>query len=510
MTPNSKTCLPLVAGLLFLSTLALAQKPWTLQWGAPHKPENPGSIYTIVHTDQQGYYAMRCRIPNSPLSNKAQKAALELYDKDLNFVKAEALDLEYKGESLEFTSFVSLKGKHFLLSAYYNAKQEKKYLFARAVNLQTLKCEGEYVKIMELEVTSKFRYPYFIPVVSPDSSLMLVYGTLNFQDGKKQRFSLAVMDSAMKVLWAQDVERPKQKEYVGFYDYAIDNQGNAYLLGAQSHTNKEIKASKEFADYRVFAYLDGGTSFKEYEASLGEKHITEINFEVLKNGDLLCAGFYSDKGILRGLNSDKERIKGVFSYKLNGQNGKEYDKSTQEFSLKIRTSDLSSNKQEKAKNNKDNDDQELKEYVLRLLNVQEDGSILLVGEKYHLESIPGSKAGSTRNIPHHDDLLVVKLDAKGQIAWASKVDKNQKGDIVDEFAFIPTADKQYFIYENGFGRSDKLNLATVSSDGKVSYAPFNAIDFKVENGKLISPSSKTVIVWPDSNSKSRLGKLVFH
>ena len=138
MKSTPKTCLYFLAGLFFFCTSAWAQKPWTLQWGTEHKPENPGSIYRIVHTDQQGYYALRCRIPERLLSNKSHKAALELYDKKLNFVRSEAIDLEYKGESLEFANFVSLKDKHFLLTSYYNAKQEKKYLLVRLLNFESL------------------------------------------------------------------------------------------------------------------------------------------------------------------------------------------------------------------------------------------------------------------------------------------------------------------------------------------------------------------------------------
>jgi len=510
MKSTPKTCLYFLAGLFFFCTSAWAQKPWTLQWGTEHKPENPGSIYRIVHTDQQGYYALRCRIPERLLSNKSHKAALELYDKKLNFVRSEAIDLEYKGESLEFANFVSLKDKHFLLTSYYNAKQEKKYLFARSVNMQTLKCEGEYTKIMEMQVSSKLRLPYFDFKSSPDSSLLLVYGTLNFQDGKKESFSLAVMDANIKVLWAKDLELSYAQKDAKINAYTIDNQGNVSLLVAHNRSKNGKKNSKEVDRYfSVFAYLNGGTNVKEYEASLGEQYITDIGFEALQNGDLLCVGFYSDKGLLRGLNSYKERIKGVFSYKIKGQDGKEYEKSTQEFSLDIRTSDLSSRGQEKVNDNDEKSNHELKDYDLRLLSVQEDGSFLLIGEKYYEETGSTRNGGSTYRISHNDDLLVAKLNAKGQMIWACKVDKKQKGMAGYQFAYIPTPEKQYFFYKNGYGRSDKMNLATVALNGKVAYSPFDVEDVEVQNGTMLSPSSKTLIVWPESDSKSRLGKIVF-
>jgi len=534
MSPISKVYLSLVAGLLFFCT-ALAQKPWNLQWGAPHKPENPGSIHAIVHSDQQGYYALRCRIPEWLLSNKSHKAALELYDKKLNFVRSEAIDLEYKDESLELASFVSLKDKHFLLTSYYNAKQEKKYLFARSVNMQTLKCEGEYTKIMEMQVSSKLRLPYFAIKSSPDSSLLLVYGTLSSQDGKKESFSLAVMDANMKVLWAKDLElpyslkeagvvsycrpglcrttigRPYSLKEAGVVSYTIDNQGNAYLMVARHRSKKEKKKNEEMDTYYcVFAYTNSGATLKEYEATLGEKHITDIAFEVLKNGDIFCIGYYSDKGedFWDGLKKAKERVKGVFSYKLNGLDGRVYDKTVQEFNSDIRNSDLSSRKQEKEK--KDNSERELMGYFIRTLHIQEDGSILLVGERFYFAKVPkGGTSNETYEVAHHDDLLVAKLSPNGQMIWACKVDKKQKGMAGYQFAYIPTPEKQYFFYKNGYGRSDKMNLATVALNGKVAYSPFDVEDVEVQNGTMLSPSSKTLIVWPESDSKSRLGKIVF-
>lgn len=508
MSPISKVCFSLAVTVLFSCT-ALAQKPWNLKWGAPHKPEYPGSIRGIVHSGQQGYYALRCKIPELRLSNKPHKAALELYDKKLNFVKSEALELEYNGQSLEFAGFVPLGDKHFLLTSYHNAKQEKKYLFARAVNMQSLKCEGDYTKIMEMPVSSKLRYPYFDFKSSPDSSLLLVYGTLNFQDGKKESFSLAVMDANMKVLWAKDLELPYGQKEAKVNAYSVDNQANVYLLVARDHAKNEKKVSKDVNKYySVFTCRDSGTNVKEYEASLGEQYITDIGFETLQSGDLLCVGFYSDKG-MRGLYSGAERIKGVFSYKFKGQDGKEYEKSTQEFSLDIRTSDLSSRRQDKVKDNEGESGHELKGYELRLLSVQGDGSFFLIGEKHYEETGSTSQGGRKYSISHQDDLLVVKLDAKGQMIWTCKVDKEQKGMGGYQFAFIPTPEKQYFFYKNGYGRSDKMNLATVSSDGKVSSSLFDVEDVEVQNSTRLALSSNTVIVWSSSDSKSRIGKIVF-
>lgn len=508
MFSNSKAFLPLAAILFFFSATAWTQKPWKLQWGKPHEPENPGSIRSIVHTDQQGYYALRTRIPEREYSSKDHKAALELYNKNLDFVKAEALELEYKGEPLEFEGFISLQGKHFLLSSYYNAKEDKDYLFARSVNLKTMKAEGDYTNLMGIYARQKILSAHFILAISPDSSLLLAYGKSQKYEDKKERFSLAVMDRNMKVLWTKEVEIPDPENEINVTGYGVDNQGNAFILTTRDHF---VKVKINHNDYKrshtIFAYRDNGNVVKEHEVSPEGKHIMELELKPLQQGDILCAGYYSEKEEVR---LSEGRVKGVFSCKINTQNGEDYDKSIQPLNIDILTSDLSSRKQEKEKNKQGESEQELTGYMLRQLLVQENGNMLLVGEKYGSETASdGRWNGNEWQVEHHGDLLVISLSPKGQINWAAKVDKKQKGSVVDEYIFVSTAGKQHFIYKNGFKRSEEYMLASISTDGKVSYPDFEKEGNEIANGVALPPAMKSMIVWSGSNSKYRVGKISF-
>ncbi len=291
--------LALSALLMCIHLTVGAQPSWSLDWGKPYKADQPGDILGFIHVDPTYSYAIRAKLPKLRGSSKEQKVALERYDIKLNFVKSSPIAMNYKGEPLEYKGFVFVSNNPFVLCGYHNAKQDKNYLFARSVNMLTMKEEGEYLKILEIDLDNKFRGVEYKMTPSPDSSLLLISGTISFLKESNKHYWLSVIDKNGKVVWSKNVKSPYSSFRIAKVDYSLDNDGNVFALMERVRSNKEKKADgdKNFdVSYHVFAHLDNGRTEKEYNCSLeGSNYMTDVKLVTTSAGTMQCAGYYYEK-----------------------------------------------------------------------------------------------------------------------------------------------------------------------------------------------------------------------
>lgn len=71
----------------------------------------------------------------------------------------------------------------------------------------------------------------------------------------------------------------------------------------------------------------------------------------------------------------------------------------------------------------------MEELQLRQIIIQNDGSLLIVGEQYYIETkvSVGYQYSNVQIIYHFNSILVTKIDNLGQLAWMKKLPKQQKG-----------------------------------------------------------------------------------
>jgi hypothetical protein len=93
--------------------------------------------------------------------------------------------------------------------------------------------------------------------------------------------------------------------------------------------------------YVILSYKNEGKDFKEYELAIEDKFITDVRVAALPNGDLACAGFYSDKGTFS--------IKGSCFLRVNGQTGELMKVSSSEFGIDFITQNMTERQEAKAK-----------------------------------------------------------------------------------------------------------------------------------------------------------------
>lgn len=489
-----------------------------IEWSAPYN-EPPKSFLTkIIHTNSTGFYGLRLQ-SEGVAAGKAD-VFVEYYTKNpMQLKKSETLDLKFKGKNRDFEDVVMMKGnKMYFLTSFNNQAKKKNYLFAQAVDLNTLKPNPSLTKISDVETRNIYQEGGFRNHISKDTSKILIYSMLPKKKKQPERFALKVLNQDFNQLWEKEITLPFNDSNFSVEEYRVDNAGNVYMLGVIYEDQTRFRrGGKPTYQYVVFAYRNNGTEVEEYKVDLGDKFITDLTYRVARNGDLVFSGFYSDRGTYS--------VKGTYFFRLNPTTKEITNKNLKAFDFKFLTEYMSDGKRDKArKADKKHDKKkgpELYQYALDELILRSDGGAVLIAEQFFVEQrydydrynrgfgypygygIYGSRYRFNRfndpynryqdqtNYYNYNDIIVVNIKPTGEIEWTARIPKHQEtsndGGYFSSYAMSIVRDKFYFVFNdnpknydpndksnrlyNYNGRNSVITVAAVDKKGNVRIDP---------------------------------------
>jgi hypothetical protein len=532
-----------------------------IKWSSELEEPTNTTIKKIIATEGGGFYALRER-QGGLLGGGAIKPLIEYYNANMKLVRSKELDLEVKGKTRLVKDVVMLDRRLWVLSYFYNEKHEKTYLFAQEVNKSTLTLAKDLVKIAEQDQKNDDKSDVFTVATSRDSSKIVVFNRQP-NSNKQQEFSLAVYDADFKELWSKDAKLPYSRKSFAIEDYQVDNQGNVYLLGIiyTEGAARLERRGKATYQYDIVAYRrdDSTTASYEYKVDMKDRFVSDLSFKIADDGDLVCAGFYSEKGA--------KSIKGACFFKINPKTHDQTSISSRPFDFEFMTTNLSERNKERAKAALDRGDKsaepELYDYSIDKLITRSDGGVIMVAEQYFIDERlrynnygyggwgnsafynpysygsmydPYNRNGYNNNRRpdyyfHYNDIIVVNIQPDGEIAWTARVPKRQES--VNDFGQYSSygmsivADKLCFIYnddpKNLDPRAKKIQtenpdkysvvtIAEVDRNGAVTRAPLFQ---NKEQGVVVRPKlSKQVgrrdmAIYGESGRRYKFGVLTF-
>jgi hypothetical protein len=554
----------IVALIFWANLMAIAQSTSRIgsdskvTWAKPLEEPSNTDIQKIIATEAYGIYALRLKYGTSLSNPNNVKAIVEYYDATMKLVRQKELSLDFKGKNRSFKDVVMLQGKLWLLSYFYNEKQEKTYLFAQRIDNQTLTLDTELIKIAEQDDTNRERQDVFSQAVSRDSSKIVIF-TQQIGDKKQEEFTIAVFDSDFNDVWSKKAKLPYNRKSFDVDETQIDKNGNVYLLGVvyTEGANRMARRGKATYQYDLVAYMrDSTLDVQEYKINLKDKFVTDLTFRVADDGDLVFSGFYSEKGV--------SSMKGTCFFKINPRTKDMSSVSVREFDFNFLTENLSQRNKAKAKeasntNNK-NQEAELPAFSLDKLILRSDGGALLVAEQYFIEEQyqnnrynsfgyggygggfydPFYDPWSFRNngfnrqrdfYYNYNDIIIVNIRPDGEIAWAARIPKSQvsrnDGGIYSSYSMSIVADKLFFIYNEdprnldpnrkktyseSPDKSSVVVLAEVNKEGQVKRAPLfqNKEEGIVTRPKICRQiGRKEMAIYGESGRAYRFGTLSF-
>lgn len=255
---------------------------------------------------------------------------------------------------------------------------------------------------------------------------------------------LYTYDGNLNKISGNEVTMPYTERRMDNMDYQLDDQGNLYLLAKVFHddSNKDKKNKKDTeANYHLELFLikSGSDKIQISKFDNKDKFINKLWIFDTDKEYLICGGFYSNKegsNSWLSRNSFYDDVDGIALLKIK-KDGTIYDESFYEIPTDVinqyesaRTVRRNERKERKGES------AEFKDLELKDININDDGSIVLVGEQYftvyHQSYGGGGVGGFGMNnggyyTYHYCDMLVTKINANGKLGWMKKIPKNQVG-----------------------------------------------------------------------------------
>lgn len=297
---------------------------------------------------------------------------------------------------------------------------------------------------------------------------------------------LCALDENLNVLSQEEIKMPYTERRMDILDYAIDNEANSYALVKVYHddSNDDKKKKKDkVANYHIelFRIAAGSKEIDITKIEVKDKFINNLTLYEGKDGNMICAGFYN-KGI------DFAAADGILMFKMRKEGGV-YDMYTHEIPLDVLNAYSSNKTKKKNEKKEEDDDAELPAMVLRDLVINEDGSIVLVGEQYFIKERHTQKRTYYRYFYY--DILMTKIDPSGNLVWMKRLPKRQVGTNGRggmSFKYINSNNIHYVLFLDNVKNHNlsKEEVPAMHTDGQGGY--FTSYKINDADGSYVSSS----------------------
>ncbi|TNE75972.1 MAG: hypothetical protein EP333_03405 [Bacteroidetes bacterium] len=247
------------------------------------------------------------------------------------------------------------------------------------------------------------------------------------KEGKKNTehiYGYRVFDKDLNVMHEGEYSLPYSAELSEIQGHYISNSGD-YFIAVLEYDENEIKKGfryiKAFKSLHIF-HIDE-TGLLDYPVDLEGRNIYTLKMSYDSKDLVNLSGLYGD--------FDELGIKGVFYQKLDLSQEKVLDKGFCELKTDIITEGWSdrARKRLKKKEEKGKDDAVYFNYEMREASIQKDSSIIGSMEQHfvqeRLTETQQSGLSSNTFYYYYNDIIVYRLNKKGEFDWIKKVRKYQ-------------------------------------------------------------------------------------
>ncbi len=430
----------------------------------PEVEAKRSNVTDICGSDETGYYTVRAQKKDLYLEHVNKQM---IVDKSVKIPKQKK-----DGLPMYFSYCAMIDGNLYLFSTLRESRENKVTLYMQEVDKSTLVPDNTPKELAvstyhtRRGLMSTVYGGSFSSSISGDESHYMVYSVEMGKDENNEaptdtKFHLTVFDSKLAKKWEKDVRLPFAPNVFSVEQVKVDDNGDVFIIGIEYQEKTEARASrregKPSYKYHLYRYSDSGKDVLNMPVELKDKFITDMQIDGAPNGDIVAAGFYSEKGT--------HSIKGAFYISIDAKTREIKRQELTEFETSFITQYYTEKEKKKAEKKKDNakddKDKEPELYSFRLdeLLIREDGGATMVAEQYYMyvtsyTTYDANGRASTHTTYHYiyNDILVINFNANGSLAWKCKVPKRQystnDGGYYSSYAMATVDDKLYFIFND--------------------------------------------------------------
>lgn len=513
----------------------------TIKWGEELRKSKLEESQ-LVHASPSSHFVFstqykKSNIPTIPghpelltMLGVPNKYMIERYDSNLSLVNSLEFPISYQRQIRNVEKVLYMKGRLLVFTSFYNKKTKKYHLFMESIQPQTLRLNNDIKMIAEFSGKRTARGTSFSITHSDDTTKILVSYQSSTTPKASARFGLKVIDEDLEVQFQREAVLPYPAQLFYAKQLKVGNMGKVYIKGFLLE-RKAVSMKNIFAAEVPFQYIiltvDETGPIQPYKISIGADQVRDLSFQVSPNGDLICAGLYSE--------GKTTTLKGSFFAKISAETGQMSKVSQHDFPKEL-LGEVVDVKKRPSKSG-------LPNYQLRsLINRPDGGAVLLVEQYTEIMSSGPSGVGmpSASPSPHltqgtsridfqFEDILVINIDPDGNIKLSAVVNKFQSTSTSPEVAsFFPAvADDQIFLIYNDhkdnlqetagdriknftMGSNAATTLVIVNSNGNISKMELekgNSRDVYIQPGSCIQFGEDELIIYAEKNKKFRWGRL---
>jgi hypothetical protein len=425
-----------------------------ITWGVPQKKPRKTEMTDMLGEDGSYVYTIRSGYSlfgsHNPIIERYKISDLGLdYTKEIPLVGPE-------NNSLSLDAIYFLQGNILLFANDYDREKNVNRLYGEILDEHSSIIK-QWSVIAQIPADKKSNPGSFYTGMSADSTHLLVVVNPPYEQYANEKFTLELFDKNLQSQWKKEIVPPYKDEFFSLDNFIVAGNDDVYMLATISK-DKSVMSRKDRRStptyyHEVLMYDRQSDLLKEYKVNLDPKFISDVKIAVTGNGDIVCAGFYSNKS--------SASIIGAFYIRIDKESKEITKQGTMDFRPDFLQQFMSEKKIEKGK--------ELYDYILRHLVLRDDGGAILVAEQYYEVLVqnydPTTHAYTYTYYYYYNDIIVVSINPAGEISWAKKIPKYQvsrnDGGYYSSFTFAVSGNKMYFMFND-----NSKNLKTQSEDSE--------------------------------------------
>ena len=348
---------------------------------------------------------------------------------------------------------------------------------------------------------------------NPDKTGFII--STHYKKGQNNQHTIHLFDSNLNKKWEQDFSAEVEEKNYAFEQLALSpNLEETYIIGKSYFKKKRFQTGERRFQYELIKISEGTAKTQSFD---DPGKYSEGLYPILNNGELICVGFYADR--------KDNRYNGVSYFNLNPASLAVESKKYHPFSDQF-MKDKFGKDEEKA----------IKNLVFKSVNVTDANNILFNAEEYFVtNSLQSTGSGKRIKIErfHHNDIVSIKLNPKGDLLWARNINKTEvtQGDGAyasyssynkdgNTYFFICTSSDnpqlingERLIFKQGFRKNRNIFLISLNDGGKLDYEKIISDDKArlpiMVSKPLIDIANDELLFYAKRGSKKQLVQVKF-
>ena len=377
-------------------------------------------LHKIIGHDQDHFYVIK---------HHGNQYYLEKLDNDLNPLIEEPIKL-FKGiKTYELETVVHFHNELYVFVSQYRLNEI--VLYYQKINKSNLQPSTELIEVSTIKCIKGAWADFHFALSRHETKLLVACRTKLSWSGAQFNEHYDFGEN-LNLVWKRkdffefDGQGPRDNKYI------VDEVGNVSILSLLKRESivSLIREVKNL--YNIYRYTRNGEVFNEYPVTLTDRYIRDIRIIGGEQGELICAGLYSE--------IYKTGIRGTFFFQIDPTTGRIYNNNLNKFDDGMLLQ-LSKTKEPMLKN------EELIKYGITDMVLRENNKIIIIAEQVF-----------NQTYDTYNNLIVTCYDTNGQVYWTRVVEKKQDFNYSSKpETVVELSDYRSYIIETGFLDQDIEN-----------------------------------------------------